>query len=212
MEWWWFNAHLEGDDGEFGLVFYFVRHRTLTPDGTTLDAHTVVWFRSDPAEATHTGESWMNESCAELVKSLAGNDRSIDPRVRRALTEALEQGRGFLPDRRLPGRVRIEPSRLDLDYGIARLRRDGDDYLVDADGAESGFSLRLTPLKPVTDQLFRHSATWPGRGAMRTYFVPRLAVAGSVRDGGRTESVTGDAWYERATGSPRYRFDAPPPT
>ncbi|MFI6575858.1 polyprenyl synthetase family protein [Nocardiopsis sp. NPDC050513] len=211
LEWWWFNAHLDGDDGGSGLVFYFVRHRAPTTDGSPLDSHAVAWFRSDPGTAAHVGESWLDEGAVRQVRDAVATDRSMDARVRRALTEALEQGRGFQPDRVLPGPVRVDPTRLDLDYGVARLSKDGDAYLVEADGAETGFALRLTPLKPAVHVSCPHTRLGSGSGITHASFVPRLAVSGTVRTGGRTEPVRGDGWYEHAFGDTWYRADGPRP-
>ncbi|MDE3725176.1 polyprenyl synthetase family protein [Nocardiopsis sp. N85] len=210
-EWWWFNARLETDGGPVGLVVAFLRHRFFDPDGAPADSHAVLWARSGPA-AAHGVESWMDTGCLELLRAATAADRDTDPRVRDALSETLLREGALRPDRVLSAPVRTGGDRLDLDFGVAVLREDGDDHVIEADGA-TGFSLRLTPRKPALRRSLPGAGRWSPPDAVRTrvHTVPRLEVRGVIRDGRRAERVTGDGWYEHITADPWHRADRPGP-
>ncbi|GAB2842471.1 hypothetical protein GCM10022221_47060 [Actinocorallia aurea] len=189
---WWCALGLREGDRASSLVVGFLRHRGVRPDGSPLDAHTVYWRHGRPDRPTASGESWVDRPSVELFRLLAAADPASDPRVRRAFLEA-PADRPPLPDRLLPGPVRFGDG-LDLDYGVARLRKDAEgSYRMAADGPD-GFSLRLTPraAAQTTEDDVPHR--------VRTFFVPRLAVEGDVRREGRTVEVTGEAWYEHRVG------------
>ncbi|MFI7636736.1 polyprenyl synthetase family protein [Nonomuraea sp. NPDC049400] len=200
-QWWVFTIHLRDDGGEFGLTVFFVRHQIRRPDGTPLESHVVLWYRSDPRTTSHVGESWLDEGAGELAQVLLHADEVTDPRIKRAFTEALSRGDLPLPDRRLPHPVRIGQDGLDLDFGgVARLRKERDGtYLLEADGDRSGFHLRLTPDKPVIAQV---------DGDLRAYCLTRLTVTGSV-SGERESAVRGQAWYRHGSGD-HWRSDVEP--
>lgn len=226
---WWFNTRLHDGEVEFGLVFYLIRHQERRDDGTRLAGHAVAWFRSDlepdpegdleadpgaDLEADRTGsqvgETWLDAGCVEAVRRFVGADPAVDPRVRRAVAEALAQHRPPLPDRQIRRPVRIGTGGLDLDFGgVGRLRKDErGHYLVEATGHGSGFTLCLTPAKAAIAQ-FAIDRSGPV-GARYSSCVPRMTVQGSYRCGDQTVAVEGTGWYEHSFGDPWHLPDRAP--
>ncbi|RCV48042.1 polyprenyl synthetase family protein [Marinitenerispora sediminis] len=213
VERWWFGADLVGADGPSGLVCSFLRNRAPTATGDAAEAHAVLWFRSGARDRARDGESWFDAPFLEQLRCAAAADPAVDPRVRRAYTEALGDGRAPLPDRLLPAPARVGGGGLDLDFGgVGRLRRDADGgYLVEADGEHSGFALRFAPLLPAVPQPAVDLHGRAGRGAAYAYCVPRLAVTGTYRHGERTSAVDGEGWYEHTFGDAWHPATAGPP-
>ncbi|WP_223838629.1 polyprenyl synthetase family protein [Nocardiopsis deserti] len=198
---------VDGAD-EYGLVFSFARLGDAAAEGS--DAHQAVWYVADRRAREHGGESWVDQACVDTVRALVGSDRATDPRMRRALLDALSQGRLPEPDRLLPRGARWREAPLDLDAGgVARLREDGrGGLLVEARGEESGFRLRLSPPgdgapgggasgddghpREYTDTVRARTATDPE--------TPGLEATGVLRLRERSVRVTGLGWHERAFG------------
>ncbi|WP_436888134.1 polyprenyl synthetase family protein [Nocardiopsis dassonvillei] len=206
-EWWWFTARLLTGGGPVGLVVAFLRHGAPGPERGLPDSHAVLWARSGPA-AAHGVRTWMDAGCLELLRAAAAADRGTDPRVRAALAETLLRQEDLHPDRVLPAPVRTGGDRLDLDFGVARLREEGAGHVIEADG-ENGFSLALTPRKPALVRSRPGAGRWSPADAAdtRVRTVPRLEARGVLKDGLREERVTGDGWYEHIDAGPWYRAD-----
>ncbi|SHI58112.1 Geranylgeranyl pyrophosphate synthase [Nocardiopsis flavescens] len=210
-EWWWFTARVRTGAGPVGLVAAFLRHRAAGPEPGLADSHAVLWARSGPAE-DHRVEAWMDRGCLDLLRAAAAADPGTDPRVRTALAETLLREGDLHPDRVLPAPVRTGGDRLDLDFGVARLRAQGAGHVVEADG-ENGFSLLLTPGKPALSRSRPGAGRWSPADAAgtRVHTVPRLEARGVVRDRGREEPVAGDGWYEHIDAEPWHRADRSAP-
>ncbi len=201
-EWWWFHAQLHDGQREFGLSFQFMRHQAPNVDGGVLRSHSLYWFRSDATTRTRGGETWLDDTSRELSRLLTLSDDFMDPRIREAWSEALARQLPG-PDRLLPRPVRVGEHGLDLDFGgVGTLRKDADGtYVVEADGEHSGFSLRMSALKPAAQQ----SAGGAKLGGLYSFIVPRLEVEGTYRQGELTTTVSGEGWYEHALGDAWYR-------
>ncbi len=203
---------VDGAD-EYGLVLSFARLGGAAAGGP--DAHQAVWYVADRRAREHGGESWLDQGCVDAVRALVGADRATDPRMRRALLDALSQGRLPEPDRLLPRGARWREAPLDLDAGgVARLSKDGrGGLLVEARGEESGFRLRLSPLGGGAsgDDGRPHERTDTAR--VRPASAPAapdleppdpgatgLEATGVLRLRERSAQVTGLGWHERASG------------
>ncbi|MFE6390073.1 polyprenyl synthetase family protein [Nocardiopsis dassonvillei] len=203
---------VDGAD-EYGLVFSFARLGGAAEGGA--EAHQAVWHVADRSARVHGGESWVDQGCVDAVRALVGADRVTDPRVRRALLDALSQGRLPEPDRLLPRAARWREAPLDLDAGdVVLVRGDGHGgLLVEARGEESGFRLRLSPPgnggRPREHVGTARASTDADPGAespeapvleVPVLEAASLEAAGVLHFRGRSARVTGRGWHERAFG------------
>ncbi|WP_267909091.1 polyprenyl synthetase family protein [Nocardiopsis alborubida] len=203
-----FAFHLVDGADEYGLVFSFARLCGAVDGGA--EAHQAVWYVADRSAREHGGESWVDQGCVDAVRALVGADRVTDPRVRRALLDALSQGRLPEPDRLLPRAARWREAPLDLDAGdVVLLRGDGHGgLLVEARGEESGFRLRLSPPgdggHPREHVGAARASTDADPGAASpeapVLEAASLEAAGVLHFRGRSARVTGRGWHERAFG------------
>ncbi|WP_047871616.1 polyprenyl synthetase family protein [Nocardiopsis sp. RV163] len=203
---------VDGAD-EYGLVFCFARLGGAAEGGA--EAHQAVWYAADRRARVHGGESWVDQGCVDAVRALVGADRVTDPRVRRALLDALSQGRLPEPDRLLPRAARWREEPLDLDAGgVVYMRGDGrGGFLVEARGEESGFRLRLSPAgdsasgcgghprerADTSGARTAHGSAAPGREPRDPEAVS-LEAAGVLRLRDRSVRVTGRGWHEHTSG------------
>jgi geranylgeranyl pyrophosphate synthase/predicted secreted hydrolase len=224
-EWWYLHAHVERDDGR-PLSLFAAFFRILKP-GKPGDApsygHTVTWALTDLEDGTYYPESRVDPSApklgAERIKSGRG---SKDPRVNRAMLEALERGVVPLPDRVIEGEIRVATGALSLDYGGLRFEKlEEGSYRLRLDNPRDGagcdlvFHLEKSPVLQGDDGVVKG----PGGEDMFYYFVPRCDVAGSVTLRGETRAAKGSGWYDHEFGAvrlppggaPALPKDAPPP-
>lgn len=209
----WFAFRLVDGADEYGLVFSFAR---LGGEAAGVpEAHQAVWYVADRRARAHGGESWMDQGCVDAVRALVGADRATDPRMRRALLDALSQGRLPEPDRLLPRAALWREEPLDLDAGgVAWVRGDGrGGFLVEARGEKSGFRLRLSPAgdsasgdgghprehADTARARTAHGSTAPDREPRDPEAVS-LEATGVLRLRDRSARVTGRGWHERASG------------
>ena len=216
-EWWYLNAHLETASGRrLSLFAAFFRIRAgHDAAGRPLHAHSATWALSDVEGKVYLADSRVDRSAPRLgLERIKSGRGSRDPRLNRAITELLEQGRIPAPDRMFQGEVRVAGDRLDLDYDGLRLRREDDgSYALSLHDprTQAGCALRFSPEKgPV-----RHGDDGRVRGPegeeMFYYFLPRCRLSGTVTLGGVAQQVaSGSGWYDHEFGQAT-TFEAAPP-
>lgn len=167
-EWWYVTASLEGPDGAAYGVQFTVFRQALRPQPV---------FAS-PWDATQLFLGHL-----ALTDVAAATHRQAE-----RLSRAHPRLAGAAPD---PFRAWVDGWQLaaaSRGFDALRLQAATDAFAVD---------LELEPLKPVVLQGDRGlSAKGPGQ-ASYYYSLPRLAVAGQLRNGADTVPVTGTAWLDR---------------
>ncbi|MFI6689897.1 polyprenyl synthetase family protein [Streptomyces sp. NPDC050485] len=213
MERWSVNARVRTSEGdEHGLSVLFLCYRATPDEPSPHDpAHALIWSHTHAATSTYSYESWMDGAAFAATRSAVRDDTRWDPRVRRAVEEALDGGRPLLPDRLLEAPVRLSTRPLGLDFGgVATLRRHPDgSYHLTVTGQEESFDLVLQPGKkpvPLGDD-GAMPLWWPDKAhkdsidSVYTYCVPRLGARGSLALPGRAPArVVGEAWLEHSFG------------
>ncbi|MEU1374281.1 polyprenyl synthetase family protein [Streptomyces triculaminicus] len=199
VERWCVNARVRmAEGGEHGLSVLFLCHRQDPGDTPARpSAHTLIWSHTDHTTNGHTFESWMDDAAFARARSaIQDGGGAWDPHVRRAVLDALADGRPLLPDRLLPAPVRVDAHRLDLDFGgVATLRRNPDgSYALTVTGQEEGFALTVRPRRAPLPL-----SAGEGPDGLVVSCLPRMTVDGTLTAPGRAPApVTGEAWLERS--------------
>jgi geranylgeranyl pyrophosphate synthase/predicted secreted hydrolase len=207
-EWWYVHCHLRTDDGgELSLFAAFFRmvHGIDKDTGEKVHAHSVTWALSDPANKRYYQRSLVDRRSPEIVlERIRRGEGPRDPRLGRAMVEALERNHVPTPDRAFDKEIIFDESRLSLDFDGNML-----DKLDDG-------SYRLTLLNP-QDKIGCELVFKPERGAVRQgddgvvggmrgedmfyYFIPRCKVSGSItQKEAKAAVISGYGWYEHEFG------------
>ncbi len=210
VEWWYFHAHLTSTEGNpfalFGSFFRVVIGRS-EKDGSPVYGHFLTWALTDPTARKSYPTSEVETSILPLLLSrLERGEGSKDPRIRRALAESLRKGKMPRPDGTLSTPLNVATDQLNLQYGTSQYVKDhAGDYHAVLHGKEAHSELTLHPLM----EPHRHGreGVVPGKEGeeMFYYFIPRMAVTGTVTVEGKTHQVSGSGWYDHEFGSPRVR-------
>jgi predicted secreted hydrolase len=104
--------------------------------------------------------------------------------------------------RPFPGIAETDPSRLRVSIENWEAREENGAHVLRASMAGAGISLRLAPQKPaVLNGEGGVSRKGPRPDEYSRYVsIPRLAASGTLDIGGRTESVSGIAWFDHEFG------------
>lgn len=210
-EWWYLNSHLVAPGGrEFSVFAAFFRVVTkVHSDGRTEYSNALTWGLSDVERREYVPYSFVDEKAPRIgLDRIKAGRGAKDERINRAVSEALEKNCVPLPDRKLPGGVRVSLESLDLDYGPGRLQKLGNDayrlFVGADDGPRGRLAIELTFVAkkgPV-----RHGDNGLVRGAhgedMFYYFIPRCEVAGRLSIDGEEVPLTGSGWYDHEFGRP----------
>jgi geranylgeranyl pyrophosphate synthase/predicted secreted hydrolase len=208
LEWWYQNGHLVLADGRrfsfFAAFFRQVKGRdpkTKEP----LYAHSLTWSLFD-VEGEHSNfvsrvdPTAPAEGLKRIRRGLGGKDHKLN----RALTEILESGNVPLPDKMFTDRVYVNKDRLELQYEGALFKRlDDGRYELKLDDTQRGVGVELTftPQKPPVLQGDDGVVRGSDDQAMFYYFIPRMAVEGSITHRGVAHEVQqGSAWYDHEFG------------
>ncbi|MFC5216470.1 polyprenyl synthetase family protein [Streptomyces coerulescens] len=200
---WYLTGHLRDEDGaDHTWAVGLLRHRDTGDPADEPGYRLYVLHRGPDGNSCGT---WITPAALRALRRTIDSDELLDPRVRRALSEALAQG-PMLPDRLLRGPVTASPEGLDLRVGdVASLRREDDGTFRLSFREETHFELLLTPVKPAATEAepAGDSAGEDGAAGFASLFLPRLDVRGTLRTGeGTTKRVAGQAWFQhgRRTG------------
>jgi geranylgeranyl pyrophosphate synthase/predicted secreted hydrolase len=224
-EWWYVNTHLTvggptpgpaGADRSAGqqrfslfAAFFRIVSGRDEETGAPRYAHSLTWALTDVDGRRYVSDTLVDRDSpriglARVERQDAGDSR--DPRVRRALREMLGKGQIPRPDRMFSREPHVGSRRLDLDF-------DGNRFIKGDDGryrlvlwhpeAEVGCDLVFSP-PARADVAIRHGedgvVRGPDGGDMFYYFVPDMAVAGTVTARGVAQPVTGPGWYDHEFG------------
>ena len=213
-EWWYLHTHLECADGRPVSLFaaFFRVMRPGKPGEAPSYSHSVTWALTDVQGGGYFPESRVDPAAprlgAERIKSGRG---SKDPRVNRAMLEALERGGVPLPDRVIEGEIRVATETLSLDYGGLTLRKTAEGrYRLQLQNARDGvgcdltFTLGKSPVRQGDDGVVKG----PSGEDMFYYFVPRCEVAGSITIQGKPQAAKGSGWYDHEFGGVRLPTEA----
>ena len=204
------NAHVELDDGRplsLFAAFFRIKKYNADPTAKTEYAHSLTWAISDPSEKAYFPESRVDRSAPKMGLERIKNGRgSKDPRLNRAISEILEQGRVPAPDRMFEGDVFVATDRLELDFSGARFeKRDDGTYRLFVHnprvnvGCDIVFTPKKTPVRHGDDGVVK------GHGGedMFYYFIPRCDVSGTVTMRGLARPIKkGSGWYDHEFGGP----------
>lgn len=214
-EWWYVNSHVTTACGRhlslFAAFFRIVKGRRAGT-GELEYAHSLTWAISDADGHAYHAESRVDPSAPKLgLERIEKGRGSRDPRLNRAISEILEQGRVPKPDRIFDGPLFINERRLELDFGGARLDKlDDGRYHLQLSGERGGCDLTFLPEKPP----HRHGDDGVVRGVggedMFYYFIPRCRVTGTVTvDGLPRQVAEGRGWYDHEFGGHREKDPKP---
>ncbi|MFJ9597919.1 polyprenyl synthetase family protein [Streptomyces virginiae] len=185
------------DGGESAFTVMFLRGATPSEGGEPATWHALMWSVTRPGRPSPVAGSYLDAPAVAMLQAATVQDRTMDPRMRAALADALADGRPVPPDRLFPAPVEVSADRLSLDYGgIASLRGPaGGTYelmLQEADGRR--LELTVEPTRPP----LRHSD--PGNPvALEGHWLPGCTVRGAVTVRGEASvRVLGSAWYDRS--------------
>ncbi|MFG1665526.1 polyprenyl synthetase family protein [Streptomyces sp. Y7] len=190
---WYLTGHLrDEDDAEHSWAVGLLRHRD-TDDPAAGPGHRLYVLHRGPDGMSYG--TWITPAALRALRRTIDSDELLDPRVRKALSEALAQG-PMLPDRLLPEPVTESADGLDIRVGeVASLRREDDGSFRLAFREEAGFELLLTPVKPAAAET--EGAGEDDADGFASLFLPRLDVVGTLRTReGATKRVAGQAWFQ----------------
>lgn len=211
IEWWYFHSHLKGSDGKeyaaFGSFFRAVIGKDKVTGGPKY-GHFLTWGITDATKMTCYPYSSIEGSFKDvLLDRLERGEGSKDPRIRRSLAESLRRGMP-MPDRELTGEISVAPGELNLAYAGSTFVKENDGrYHVTLHGKDASCDLWLSPMsKP---HLHGKDGVVPGREGeeMFYYFMPKLAVEGSLEIKGVATQVKGSGWYDHEFGGHRRHSD-----
>lgn len=210
-EWWYFNSHLVGPGGrQFSLFAAFFRIvGKVHPDGSAEYNHSMTWALTDVENQEYVARSFVDSSAPRIgLERIRSGRGAKDPRLNRAMVEALEKGKVPLPDRMFSSEVKVSLDSLYLDYETCRLEKvEGGRYrlFVSADDGPRGAlkgELTFSPRK----RAVRHGENGLVRGVhgedMFYYFVPRCEVEGTLELDHARLPVSGSGWYDHEFGRP----------
>lgn len=166
-EWWYVTGWLDGPDGPLGFQMTFFR--------------------------TRPNVDQANPSAFAAKQVLFAHAALSDPAVGRLLHDQRVAREGF-------GLARASTTDGDIVLDDWSLRRGPDNrWRGRAGGKDFALDLTFTPGQPPLLQgQGGYSRKGPQAGqASHYYSLPQMAVSGSVRRGGRTVKVTGQAWLDR---------------
>ena len=211
-EWWYLNAHLEGDDGKPYSLFAAFFVLALGEDKETRRiryAHSVQWAIVDVARGKYLFDSVLDRNApAVSLQRLERGEGTKDPLFARAIREVLVRGAVPRPDRmfRTPSSLAWDKLALDFDGNKLEKLADGNYRLtlLHEDG-QTGCEVVFSSTKPAV----RHGEDGVVRGTaaehMFYYFAPDCAASGTLTLEGRTRRARGRGWYDHEFGK---QFDA----
>ena len=207
-EWWYINSHLETVLGRRYSIFASFLRVKLDPqdrvDGRE-HAHSLIWGIIDKDQRRYLPSSYFEHVAPQIaLKRLERGKGPRDPRMCRALREAVSRGEIPRPDRMLKRYPVVAQDRLFLQFDESSFskRTDGTYHLELFDEeTNAGCSLRLNPTKPFV----LHGDEGVVRGSsgedMFYYFTPRCDVTGAVTIEGETQDLkSGMGWYDHEFG------------
>jgi geranylgeranyl pyrophosphate synthase/predicted secreted hydrolase len=213
-EWWYTNCHVATREGHrfslFAAFFRIVKGRDEVT-GQPLHAYSVTWALTDREARSYTHDTFVDRDSARLGLQRIdraerdGSASARDPRVRRALREMFEKGQIPWPDHVLVNEPFLGERRLEIDFDHQRFaKRDDGSYMLSLwnERAEVGADLVFTvpsgamPVRHGDDGVVRG----PDGGDMFYYFLPDLAVSGTITTRGVPQPVAGKGWYDHEFG------------
>lgn len=173
-----------GSHPQFRTEWWYVTGWLATAQGRPLGFQ-ITFFRTRPAVDEDNPSDFTPRQLLIAHCALSDPERGRlwrDQRVRRT---------GF-------GLAEAKSGDTDVWMGGWRLRRDAGIYEAAVDAEDFSLNLTLTPTQP---PLLNGEAGLSRKGpapqaASYYYSLPHLEVSGSVRRGGRTETVSGEAWLD----------------
>ena len=155
-EWWYFNAHLDGEVAEdednrklqysvFVCFFRFLKH-VDKKSGKRYYSHALTWALSDvESKKYYTDVLLESDSPQMILKSLDRGDLMKDPIISRALREVLLKGNVPLPDRLFQEAPTVDAKKLHIKYETSTLTKDSaGNYLLSATHPSLPCSLNLS--------------------------------------------------------------------
>ncbi|MFI6690001.1 lipocalin-like domain-containing protein [Streptomyces sp. NPDC050485] len=204
VEIWYLTGHLRDEDGQAHTwTFSILRHHD-EEDPAAGPGYCLCATHHGPAGLSYG--TWITPTALRVLRQAISGDEAVDPRVRTALAEALEQG-PLLPDQLLREPVTELAGTLDITVGdVAALRREEDGSFRLAFQEQARFDLVLTPVKPAVPQ-FAPSGRLPDDATgLTSLFLSSLDVRGTLlMEEGTPKRVEGRAWFEHDWGATYYR-------
>jgi predicted secreted hydrolase len=209
-EWWYFNSHLVAPGGRAFSIFaaFFRAVSKVYRDGRVELGHSLTWGLTDVERHEYLARSYVDSRAPRIgLERIKEGRGAKDPRLNRAMAEALESDRVPLPDRMFPGEVTVALESLRLDFGHCRLEKL-------EEGRYRLFASADGPRGPVEAELIfvakkgavRHGDNGLVRGVhgedMFYYFIPRCEVAGHLCLEGSRLPLSGSGWYDHEFGRP----------
>ncbi|MGK7872798.1 MAG: polyprenyl synthetase family protein [Xenococcaceae cyanobacterium] len=207
-EWWYVNSHLPTKEGRcFSVFASFFRMRldkSEWVEGREY-CHSLVWGLIDLDNQDYYPVSYFENTAPQIIKKrLLKGEGPRDPRMKRALTEVVEQGHLPRPDRLCKDAPKVGTEKLFIDFGGDRFfKLDDGSYCLEIwdDERNLGSTLIFQPQK----KFIRHGDNGVVSGAhgeeMFYYFNPRCQVRGWIQLGKeRFECIDGLGWYDREFG------------
>ena len=176
------------------------------PDGSFRYSHSLTWALVDEARAGYHSSSTLDVSTPEaLTPIVRDNVWQQDARLNAAMLEVLKKHTVPLPDRLFEAPCSVqETGEMRLQYGVNSLSKDERGvYRLRLQDEERGMAVdvQLTAAKAVQRQAHDGVVQVGVKDEwMFYYFIPRMAVSGSIRLADRQLQVSGDGWYDHEFG------------
>ncbi|WP_405576890.1 polyprenyl synthetase family protein [Streptomyces sp. NBC_01092] len=192
---WYLTGHLRDEDGAAHTWAVGLLRQRDPQDPAAEPGYRLYVLHRGPGGMSYG--TWITPTALRALHDTISSDEALDPRVRRALTEALAQG-PLLPDRLLREPVTESSDGLDLRVGdVVSLRREDDGRFRLAFRQAAHFELLLTPVKPAATETESEGDGVGDTAGFASLFLPRLDVRGTLRLGeGASKRVTGQAWFQ----------------
>ena len=212
-EWWYLNSHVhtvpatDSSSPPSSYSFFVAFFRMAigdNADGSFRYSHSITWALVDPSTSTyHSHATLDHRTCEALIPVVEDNTWQMDPRLNEALLEVLRKNAVPLPDRLFDAACTVGDDAMHLQYGDNSFVKEQDGYRLHLVAAEKGLELDvlLTPRKAVQRQAHDGVVKVGVKDEwMFYYFIPRMAVEGSLTLAGQSHAITGDGWYDHEFG------------
>jgi geranylgeranyl pyrophosphate synthase/predicted secreted hydrolase len=215
LEWWYYNAHLECNNGRnFSMFVSFFRKMIGYNEATKKGdyAHSISWALIDlDTERDREKNKYYHVSLVDQrapekgLEKLKNGEMVKDAHLRKAAIEMLEKGNVPLPDRLFKNDIRLEFDRLFLDFdGNTLQKEEHGSYLLNLFDPHHnvGCELRFEPWV----RAVRHGDQGIVEGGsfetMFYYFIPNNKVSGKVKLGKEIFDISaGIGWYDHEFGT-----------
>jgi len=206
-EWWYYNMHFIGEDGNQYSSYFVIFRRIIGVDEATGERNYIYashFAIVDVAAERYEEDSLIDRRSAPSLKHMLSAYRDLDPILREAFGNVLDKGVIPLPDRMPKEDPVCDMTRLHITIGDSLLQRlpDGTYSISAIDGKGlNGLNVIIHPRKPAV----RHGTNGIVKGHqgddMFYYCVTRCELTGSIKVRGKDIAVrSGQAWYDHEFG------------